>query len=86
MRRKRIRIEVCCCILLMCLFLSSGCGTVNVVDDDVYYSLNDFRDKEIVRLIDYIEQDQNLSIRDKNTFRTKLENFDESLGRLKGKN
>lgn len=85
MQRKR-RIELCCCILVICIFFNTGCGSVNVVDSNVYYSLNEFRETEIVKLVNYIEQDQNLSIRDKNTFRIKLKNFDESLDKLKEKN
>lgn len=70
-------------LFIMLPIFCSGCSVVNVVSEDVFDSLNDFRDTEVSRLVKYIDDDKSLSERDRNTFRIKLEHFDESLGALK---
>ena len=63
----------------------SGCSVVNIVSEDVFDSLKDFRDTEVPKLVKYIEEDQNLSERDKNTFRIKLRQYDDILKSIKVK-
>ena len=70
-------------VFLIAVLFCSGCSSVNVVSKDVFYSLNEFRDTEVKKLIDYIENDPNLTERDRNTFRVKLESFDGSLKVIK---
>ena len=71
-------------IILMSIFslFTFGCNST----DELPYivsSLERFREKQVPRLVKYMENDLDLSKRDINTFYSDLENFDSNLEKLK---
>ena len=70
-------------ILLMALILSlTGCSSTKDLETS-FSSLERFRERQVSKLVKYIENDQSLSGREKNTFNTELKEFDENLKKIR---
>lgn len=67
-------------ILILMMFLT-GCASTKFEDE--WMMIDDFRKKEISKMVNYIENDSNLTRRDKNTFEIKLRKYDECLEKIK---
>lgn len=76
-------LKVVCFIFLI---LTAGCCSINTVDGEVLGTLKRFREGQVNRLVEYTENDTNLTARDKNTFRCELREFDSALEKLIEKN
>lgn len=74
------KIMIFSCLILSCLF--SGCGTINTVDEETYNSLFTYRKKVGQQFNEYIKNDDTLSSRDKNTFKTYERLCDIALSKL----
>lgn len=62
------------------MFLS-GCASTKFEDE--WMMIEDFRKKEISKMVNYIENDSSLTRRDKNTFGIKLKQYDENLEKIR---
>lgn len=67
-------------ILILMMFLS-GCASTKFEDE--WMMIEDFRKKEISKMVNYIENDPSLTRRDKNTFGIKLKQYDENLEKIR---
>jgi len=68
-------------LIILSLFLF-GCKSVEDQSKDDLILLLHFMDKYTPRLEKYIEKDQSLSIRDKNTFKVELSDFKEKRSKF----
>ena len=57
------------CLTLCCLILT-GCRSINTVDNDTYEALITYRDAVGREFNNYLENDKNVSEREKNVYRT----------------
>lgn len=64
--------------LMICL---TGCSSIRFEEE--WKEIDDFREKYHDKMVEYIENDQHLSGRDKNTFITKLEIYEECLEKIR---
>lgn len=82
MRLKKLKIKSLNKFLIVFLLLMlNGCSSTKFQDS--ISSLDDFSKKYHCKMIEYIEKDKSLSIRDKNTFYIELKNYNEHLEKIK---
>ena len=65
------------------MLFTSGCTSTNSELKDAVSSLDEFSKKYHDQMVEYIENDPVLTRRDKNTFFIKLQNYNESLEKIK---
>ena len=70
-------------VFLLLLIFITGCSSVNKVDKETYNILVTYRQKVGNKCIEYINSDNTMSTRDKETFKTYYRLYDQSISNLK---